>query len=324
MTKEIFGSLGTNHNITINNQIQQEIGHFLDRCNVLVDKNAMVHITHQEAVQKDLAKTLDILNTESEKIGVTPGELIEEIDGFTQDKPIARGFAALTFNINEMMFFSPDFLYNITSEIFDKMMVERVQQSNPRIDKIREGFSWLQNITYPELMHDRNIESIRQIYKKCLSNIQKIQDKITKDANTVSEKIKNWIRDDIKRWRENYQWCGWDELDEALQKLYTERNIGDNDMIDIIEWVVMIYFFNRDHPIKKKYNTVLLEQIWNFMAERANRFGWDFYDDFKYLRQEYSSTLLMYDSDYAIYEHALVIQQEIEKLLEKHRLYIMR
>gem|GEM_PF-4370407 len=32
----------------------------------------------------------------------------------------------------------------------------------------------------------------------------------------------------------------------------------------------------------------------------------------------------MYDTDYAIYEHTIVIKSEIEKLLEKNHLYILR
>gem|GEM_PF-5811083 len=48
----------------------------------------------------------------------------------------------------------------------------------------------------------------------------------------------------------------------------------------------MIFFFNKKHKVEKLYSRVLLEKVRNFIEERSGR-NEDFYDDFKYLKQEY-------------------------------------
>jgi hypothetical protein len=82
---------------------------------------------------------------------------------------------------------------------------------------------------------------------------------------------------------------------------------------------VIIHFFGRKHKVSGYYNPLLLDSVRKFMEERA---GWNetFYGDFKYLKEQYSSMLTMYDSDYAAYENALVIKNEIEKFLQKHKI----
>gem|GEM_PF-4475704 len=103
----------------------------------LLDSSTMLHFLHQDAIQKDLKNTLEILEKESEKIGIKPKEIIESIDDYTKEKPMARGLAALTFNMNEMISFSPDFLDNITVQGFTKMMEERIIEGNHRIETIK-------------------------------------------------------------------------------------------------------------------------------------------------------------------------------------------
>lgn len=81
----------------------------------------------------------------------------------------------------------------------------------------------------------------------------------------------------------------------------------------------MIFFFKKTHKIQKQYSQVLIEKVREYIEEK-----YDFYDDFKYLRQKYGYQIHMYDSDYAIYEHSMIIKNQIESLLEKNKLYILR
>lgn len=323
MNKEILW-VDPNHHISINNSIQSEIGVFFNKLNKLLDKNTMVDLMHQEAVNKDLKNTLEILEIESKKIGIKPEELMEWVNDFTKEKPIARGFAALMFNMKGMMSFSPDFLDNITIEKFTKIMEERVTKNNYRREIISSWFDKLSTVDFTHITHPKIIQHIQAIYSQCRKNMMKVEQDIIDRTNDLEKRLSKWIKKDIKRWWEMYRRCGRDELDQTLEELYKERKIWDNEMVDIIEWVVMIYFFNRDHYIKNIYSTVLLEKIWDFIKKRDDRFWWEFYDDFKYLRQEYGYQILMYDSDYAVYEHSMIIKNQIENLLEKNKLYILR
>jgi hypothetical protein len=78
------------HHITINNQVEQSVNFFCEQLQFLLSKNKMGDLLHYEAKVKDLENTLAILNTQSEKIGIKPGELMDAIEEFTEGRPLAR------------------------------------------------------------------------------------------------------------------------------------------------------------------------------------------------------------------------------------------
>lgn len=319
MYKETMGY--TNHTIHITNQVQQGIQDFFQYLQICLDKRAMIHVVHQDAVRKDLIQTLQILEEAGQKIGKNPKEVMKAVEDFVNDKPIARWFTAATFNMHEMMSYAPDFLRNQTKESLIQMLQQRIQKGNIRIEAIKKWFASIHNITIDQLVQWDNMQYINTIYNQCCSNIEEILNTAQTRYDSKQENMTQHLRTDIKRGREMYK--DTEECEETIQHLTQEYQIADNERVDIIYGLILINYFNKPHKITKLYNGVLLETVRNFIENRS----WynDYFErDFKYLTQEYASLITLYDSDYAIYEHSLVIKEEIEKMLEQKQIHVRR